>query len=85
MIRKKGKEADAPPPQLPYRYDGPAKVAGKAKYAGDFSSRCRSLTSEALHPDLIPLQQRNQARRSPLIFLRDWSIFQHPEREQIFD
>ena len=36
--QEKGKEAGAPPPQLPYRYDGPAKVVGKAKYAGDFSS-----------------------------------------------
>jgi xanthine dehydrogenase YagR molybdenum-binding subunit len=27
-----------PPPQLAYRYDGPAKVTGKAKYAAEFST-----------------------------------------------
>jgi xanthine dehydrogenase YagR molybdenum-binding subunit len=32
------KAKGAAPPQLPYRYDGIAKVTGKAKYAGEFSS-----------------------------------------------
>jgi xanthine dehydrogenase YagR molybdenum-binding subunit len=36
--KEKEKAPGDPPPQLPYRYDGPAKVTGKAKYAAEFSS-----------------------------------------------